>query len=210
MNNVSFGSNYKFNIGHDFPYEVMDKIGRHEIQGNATVSQKYPSFQESCKTGVFAEVTVSVPDKLDADIESILASKGIKFSKLTTKEALDPENIKNRIQLSELDKRHNCFLVDINTKAMDKLFKENGLAYIEPNGTNGIGERYKRVGEFLRTGKNIDATRVVLGEKAGKLTASILDGRHRFAYMRDLGMKEIPLSMDEDSYNLAIKHGLIK
>jgi hypothetical protein len=35
------------------------------------------------------------------------------------------------------------------------------------------------------------------------------DGRHRFAYLRDKGLKEIPMSFDKESVIHAKKHGYI-
>lgn len=205
---VSFGSNFKFNIGHNFPYEVMDVLASQQRKG-VLVSGEFPSFSESVKTGVFEKVSVTSPDSLDDKIEALLISKGIDFHKQTFAEALDLENIKNRIQLSKNDKEFGYNLVEFDTDVLNELFKKDGVSYIEPYGKNGIGTRYRGVGEYLKTGRNIDATRVYFGETAGKLTAVIEDGRHRFAYMRDLGMERIPISIDKNSYEVAKKYGLI-
>jgi hypothetical protein len=35
------------------------------------------------------------------------------------------------------------------------------------------------------------------------------DGRHRFAYLRDIGLKKIPMSLDKESVRNAKKHGYI-
>lgn len=205
---ISFGSNFKFNIGHNFPYEVMDVLASQQRKG-VLVSGEFPSFSESVKTGVFEKVSVTSPDSLDDKIEALLISKGIDFHKQTFAEALDLENIKNRIQLSKNDKEFGYNLVEFDTDVLNELFKQDGVSYIEPYGKNGIGTRYRGVGEYLKTGRNIDATRVCFGETAGNLTAVIEDGRHRFAYMRDLGMERIPISIDKNSYEVAKKYGLI-
>lgn len=205
---VSFGSNYKFNVGYNFPYEVMDKLACQHRKG-VVISEEFTPFSESVKTGVFAKVSVSSPDSLDDKIEALLLSKGIDFHKQTFAEALDLENIKNRIQLSKNDKEFGYNLVEFDTDVLDELFKEDGVSYIEPHGKNGLGTRYRGVGEYLKTGRNIDATRVHFRETDGSLSALIEDGRHRFAYMRDLGMKTIPVSIDENSYEIAQKYGLI-
>ena len=208
---VSFGSNYSFNIGKNFPYEVQDKLGMYEIMGTGVqVREEFTPFQEAVKTGVFANMTVTAPDKYDGEIETLLLSRGIDFHKQTFKEALDLENIKSRIQLSEDDKYFGYKLVEIDTDTLNKLFIEDECSYILPNGINGIFDRYKNVGEYLKTGQKIDATQVCFSEKNGKLAASISDGRHRFAYMRDLGMKSIPVAVDKKSYEIAVIHGLVK
>lgn len=205
---LSFGSNYRFNIGRNFPYEVMDEIENCRNK-DIIVNEKHTPFEEAAKTGVFANVTVSSPNCFDGKIEAILLSRGIDFRRQTFEEALDLDNIKNRIQLSEDDFYYGNRLINIDTKILDNLFKEDGISYIEPYGKNGISNRYKGVGEYLKTGEKIDATKVCFMEQDGKLAASINDGRHRFAYMRDLGMKEIPVSVDKNSYEIAKKYGLI-
>ena len=210
-NVVSFGSNYKFNIGKNFPYEVQEKLGLYEIKGSGVkVYEEFTPFQEAVKTGVFASMIVSAPDKYDGEIETLLLSRGIDFHKQTFKEALSLDNIKNRIQVSEDDKYWGYQLVEIDTDILNQLFIEDGNSYIEPSGTNGIGDRYIGVEKYLKTGQKIDATRVHFSEEDGKLTAKIGDGRHRFAYMRDLGMKSIPVAIDKKSYEIAVKHGLVK
>lgn len=205
---VSFGSNYRFNIGANFPYKVMNKLESFN-DGEITIKEKYTPFDEASKTGVFAKVAVSAPDYFDSKIETLLISKGIDFHKQTFSDAMDLDNIKNRIQLSGHDAGYGFSLIDVDTEILDNLLKEDGASYIEPNGRNGISNRYQCVGKYLQTGENIDATKVYLQECDGKLTATIGDGRHRFAYMRDIGMESIPISVDKNSYNLAVKYGLI-
>lgn len=39
--------------------------------------------------------------------------------------------------------------------------------------------------------------------------ASFTNGRHRFAYMRDIGLKRIPVAMSRESANNAKKHSLL-
>lgn len=205
---VSFGSNYRFNIGANFPYKVMKKLASRSCDG-IVVKEKYMPFEEATKTGIFAKVTVNAPEYFDGSIEKLLLSKGINFHKQTIDEAMDLDNIKNRIQLSEHDAGYGYSLIDVDTEILNKLFKEDGASYIEPYGKNGANEKYKNVGEYLKTGENINATKVYFMEKDGELTAAIGDGRHRFAYMRDLGMKSIPISVDKDSYEIAQKYGLV-
>ncbi len=208
MFNVSFGSNYRLDAGKNFPDDIIDKLYKYERKG-AEITTEFVPFKEAMQTGIYERINVSAPDKYDGEIETLLLSKGIDFHKQTKKEALDLENIKSRIQLSRLSEMQGCHLVEIDTQKLDELFKKDGMSYIEPNGKNGIGNRYQNVGEYLKTGQNIDATQVVLNEYDGDLTASILDGRHRFAYLRDLGMEKIPVAIDKDSFKTAQKYGLI-
>ena len=92
---------------------------------------------------------------------------------------------------------------------LTELFKKDGISYIEPKGGNGIGNRYSRVIEYLKTGQPIDATLVYLNKRYDGLSASIGDGRHRFAVLRDMGMKKIPVALHNESIELAREYGLI-
>lgn len=208
MTNISFGSNYRFGIGSDYPGAVMNKLACYQRDG-AVIATEFLPLHESMQTGIYENVLISAPDKFDGEIETLLLSNGIDFHKQTKEEALDLENIKNRIQLSDLDKIRDAYLIELDVKKLNELFKQDDISYIEPNGTNGIGSRYKDVGEYLKTGQNIDAVRVILNERSGNLAACIADGRHRFAYLRDMGMKTMPVCLDKDSFKLAAKHGLV-
>ena len=85
---VSFGSNYRFNIGSNFPNDVVDKLWNYEFRG-VELRENYTSFEEASKTGIYATMTVTAPDKFDGEIETLLLSRGIDFHKQTFDEALD-------------------------------------------------------------------------------------------------------------------------
>ena len=208
MFNISFGSNYKINVGNNFPNEALDKIYNYEFKGGKIYSQ-FTDIEEAQKTHIYEKMNVCIPDEHDIDFETYLISKGINFKKETTKEAMDIENIKGRIELSKQQKARNYVLVEIDTNKFNELFKQNGISYISPNGTNGIGNRYKKFEEYLKTGQPITATDVNVNVFNGKLSTSINDGRHRFAYLRDMGMNKIPIAMSKESYQNAKEFGLI-
>jgi len=207
MISVSFGSNYKFDITRNYPKEAMDELAEYEDKGARIIGQ-FPSLLESAKTGVYEHVLVSSPDKYDYDIETILKSRGIDFHKQTKQEAMELKNIKNRIVLGKYD--DNKFLVEVNTAKFNELFKQDGISYIEPYGTNGLDSRYEDVGKYLETGLDIDAVKVCITEmKEGQIRASVIDGRHRFAYLRDLGLETMPVCLDKNSLKIAKKYGLV-
>lgn len=208
MQNISFTSNFRFNVGRNFPYNAVDRIYSYEFK-KGTVREYYPTFEEASKTGVFQKLTLTVPDEFDREIESYCSQKGIDYKKQTFDEAMDLENIKKRIQIDRYSDKSKNHLVELDVKTLDDLFKKDAISYIEPNGVNGIGNRYKKVGEYLKTGENIDATIVHFEDFCGQLRARISDGRHRFAYLRDLGMQKIMVQLDDESLQLAKKFKLI-
>lgn len=204
---ISFGSNYLINQGKEFPYKVIDNLYCLERQGVA-ISQEFTPFKEACETGIFSTIRVSSPDEIDETIETILLSNGIDFHKTSKEFALKPENIISRIQVDPYF-NHSHSLVEIDVEKFDKLFKEDKLSYIEPQGTNGIGERYNNFVDYLKTNKPINASRVYVNVLDEEICAAIGDGRHRFAVLRDMGIKKLPVAMDETSIKNAKKFGLI-
>ena len=102
--------------------------------------------------------------------------------------------------------RNYCTVVNIDVMKFDELFKRDKGFYVGPQGAGGIQGRYGKFGEFLKRGIPIEMPIAVVNED-GK--ASFTNGRHRFAYLRDLGLKVMPISMDKDYVRYAKKYGVI-
>jgi hypothetical protein len=97
-------------------------------------------------------------------------------------------------------------IVNVNTDAFDNAFANTKWQYIGEGGEGGIGDRYKTFANFIKTAKSIEAPNVSVN-KDGAIVFG--DGRHRYAYLRDAGLKNIPLSMDAESIKNAQKFGYI-
>ena len=97
-------------------------------------------------------------------------------------------------------------IVKVNSNAFDASFSKTGWQYIGEGGKGGIGNRYKNFAEFIKTAKSIDAPNVAVNKDGGIVFG---DGRHRYAYLRDMGVKNIPLSMDAESIKNAKKFGYL-
>lgn len=108
--------------------------------------------------------------------------------------------------LAKTDRQYN--LVNIDVEKFDKLFQNDIGFYINRGGTNGIHGRYERFGDFLRTKTPIEASLVHISEDMQ--TASFSNGRHRYAFLRDMGMKIMPVAMDNESFIRAKKLGIAK
>ncbi len=91
----------------------------------------------------------------------------------------------------------------------DKIFAEN-QQYIGRYGIGGIGTRYTDFIKYMESGMPIYASTVVIREENNKPVISFVDGRHRYCVMRDLGFDRIPISIDEESMQVAQKYGLLK
>ncbi len=214
INNTSFGSIYKYDVtgkNQDEAGFVSSELWEkaNEDYNGVQIFNDFPSFSEIQRTGVFEKVHVSADDKYDNFIESLLIQNNINFTKVTHEEALDHDNIYNRLTLSEHAQMYGKELVSLDTAKIDELFARDE-AYISPNGESGtISDRYQGVIDYLQTGRNINATEAVIHEQNGKLQFTVLDGRHRFAVMRDMGMQKVKIALDKDSYLIAKQNGLI-
>ncbi|MBQ4646545.1 MAG: hypothetical protein IJB79_04275 [Candidatus Gastranaerophilales bacterium] len=203
--NISFGSNYLINQGRNFPYEAIDQIENIE---DIKLTQEFCPFDEACKTGIFSKITLSSPDDYDNEIERILISNNINFLKTSIKDALNLKNITSRMILDP-DFSDRYELVLMNTEDLNELFKMDDTSYIEPFGVNGLERRYEGFCDYLRTGKKIYAPMVVINNFNGELSASISDGRHRFAVLRDMGIKQMPVAIPKYSIDIAKRYGLL-
>lgn len=78
--------------------------------------------------------------------------------------------------------------------------KDHGF-YVSPNGGGAaIGNRYQTFGEWLKKGEPVEMPEVSYNEsleyKGGGV--SFGNGRHRFAWLRDHGVKKIPVCVPEE------------
>jgi hypothetical protein len=70
--------------------------------------------------------------------------------------------------------------------------------YVGPQGEGGIKGRYGRFGEHLASGKPVEQPLMSIGPTG---EATFGNGRHRFAYLRDQGATEMPVSVPEELYD---------
>lgn len=91
-------------------------------------------------------------------------------------------------------------LVKVPIDLIEEAFKKDESVYIGKGGSGEIAGRYKRFEDFLRAGNPIEAPEVSLSkQKDGSLRVGFTNGRHRFAVLRDVGYREIGLSLSKDS-----------
>lgn len=108
-------------------------------------------------------------------------------------------------------------LVWVDAKKFDAAFKKDTDFYIGPGGAGGIKGRYPRFELFLFGGKeqltkdisipytgsdSMEVSEVSVNDE-GKV--GFINGRHRYAWLRDQGLKKIPVAMSKDSIKNAEK-----
>ena len=85
-------------------------------------------------------------------------------------------------------------IIWISVAKLDKSWKRDGGFYIGKFARgNGATSRtkYKRFGEFFRGGRSVWMPHI--GISAGHV--SFTDGRHRFAWLRDHGVRALPVTV---------------
>ncbi len=209
INRPSFGSLYKYNITNSNRSDVFEAENEIYEKTNCELEMEYTSFPELFKTGIYAKSSLYADDKFDDIVESLLKQKGIGFTKVTREEALNFDNINNRIVIPPEYKNSNMELFSINVEKLDKLLQKDVSFYIFPSGKKGgISNRYNSALDYISTGKDINASILILYEDETGLCAVINDGRHRYSAMRDMGMKNINFAMYPKYINLAKKYNL--
>ena len=120
----------------------------------------------------------------------------------------------NSIIVTKPSRAKGWVMVDINVKEFDKAFRKETDMYIGKGGKNQIKGRYDRIGFYIMGGSekitdefDIDyepAEHMEASEVSVTLDGriSFLNGRHRYAWLRDHGANTIPVMMDVNSvYN---------
>ena len=146
----------------------------------------------------------------DDEIETILANKGIKFERTSFAKLLDsPESVKSRVVVSKEDEEKGFRLVDVDRFYFDMNYEDYGYGYIGKGTDVCQPHRMERLEEYLKTGKKIHAPTVYIYDTGNHPEIIFQDGRHRYAYMRNMRMNGIPIAMNENSIKVAQKYHLL-
>ena len=169
----------------------------------------YPTQQEQ------KEIFTPQFDYLFSQMTYVKTDRGTKLF------ALDPETkrgIINRISPRGTPSEDSRF-VEVNVKDFDKLFKKNTGLYIGKGGEGGIAfpeksverktkkrgfafpaNRYEAFKEYLETDLPIGASEArIKSNSKGELSVQFINGRHRYAVLRDLGLRSIKMHISADA-----------
>ena len=96
----------------------------------------------------------------------------------------------------------------VNTEKFDNLWKHNEM---NVTSKNAIHNRYEQFKDYWLNNKDIEVSTAFIGRipKTNEEIVSIGDGRHRYAFMKDIGMKSIPMLLSNDSIKYAKENGFI-
>ena len=95
-------------------------------------------------------------------------------------------------------------VVNVNVADVDTAWSKNASSYISgPESPNifkrGNSDRYTLFGEFFKTGKPVEMSEIYL-DHFNELNFS--NGRHRFSWMRDHGVKSLPVVVPAEQAEL--------
>lgn len=96
-------------------------------------------------------------------------------------------------------------LVMFDTAKFDARFAKTD-SYVGHGGAGGIGNRYAGVKDYLSKNGAMYASEVHVRENGSVIFDN---GRHRYAVLRDAGVKEMPMSITEEGLQNAVKAGLL-
>lgn len=167
------------------------------------------SFQVSGYTNP-GKLYVQMPYEFDSQLMKLLAKLSVPYKKIEEDDSLDPDNIIKRIVICPSGHNKEEFLQKIDAAKLDVELKKDPAMHVGYNGKNGSGLKYDRFKAFLKTNQEIRSPIIYLRKlPCGEIETHIYDGRHRFAVLRDMGIKQIPVTIDKDSLELAKEIGLV-
>jgi len=108
--------------------------------------------------------------------------------------------------------KHNQRMVILDVDKFDSMWKTDPDFYVGPGGTgSAIAGRYDRFKEFLKNGDGYGPVPIFASQSYVRKDGVVgfNNGRHRFAVLRDMGIKKIPVSMGSESIRNARLLGLI-
>lgn len=178
-----------------------------------------------------SKYTIVAPDSFDADIETIMANRGIKFEKISTDDAIAPMSVLSRL----IPPKEGYSLIAIDSKKLEDLaqkqesnfehcksdyenyFRENtdfaiksdeqitpqtiSIKYLDDDSTPESLKRY--VDSFGVNNLNKDSI-AIYQSQLGERT----DINPYYA-LKELGFTKVPVYLDNESYKNALTLGLI-
>ena len=85
--------------------------------------------------------------------------------------------------------------VGVDVLALDSSWQRDS-DYVQPQGFNGLGDRYAEFGEWLSKATEPIWMPTISYSEATDWHVAFTDGRHRFAWLRDHGVKTLPVATD--------------
>ena len=224
VSKVSFGSTYKVQYNSadkKSDFEKFQAFGDYpHTEGSImTIKDKFTGYNYS------AERMLIVPDEQDKDVEAYCKRYGIEFTKRTNDELLNPQNIRYRIE----EPRKGYIQVDLDVDKFEEVLgraSDSNVKHCEED----YKKYFKKETDFvLKSGKPFPTSTLFIDSNIysgfdrfvdlygaknvhpridfAQVSPDYHDHAMYFA-LKDLGMKKIPVYVNENSYNVGHKLGL--
>ncbi len=195
-----------------------------EKEASNNVDVLYDTLQDdSYPYSTYEDCTIIAPGLLDYDIELYCMYNGINYKKFIDEELLSPDNIDNRIE----DAKAGMRIAYINSDKLEKLIKkqDSNFEHCKKDYDKYYNERTE---VMIRSGKQIPATTLYItpshsnvedtlqyidnfGAESLNSQQLLIDFAQRTDYpdhciyfaLKDLGMKNIPVYMNKNTYKSA-------
>ncbi|MBQ3641182.1 hypothetical protein II906_04550 [bacterium] len=230
VSTVSFGSTYKVNNSNKEAFKAFSEFaGKKEKEQGVSLSLK-DSMSPKYPYNYYAEHTLIVPDEMDSEVEAYCANNGIEFRKYETKDLLNPNAIIKRISQPEEGYR----LVNINAEKLAEFANKQDTNF--EHCRSDYEEYYSdSVQNMLRNGDEFPTSTLYInplngldslcgyvsrnGNSPEKFNENQLiftlnqqtnkpDHCVCFA-LKDLGIKNIPMYVNDDTYKACKLLGLL-
>lgn len=227
---ISFGSTYKVNniVNNKENFEKFETFAFRQRVNHGAESKTKKHTASEFPYIPSSECTLAIHDRYDYIVDSYLENRGIKFKKMPTEDVLNPQTICSRTKKP----KKGMFQVPINTDRLKRLCDLNFSNY-------SLSERdyydyYESDVEFmLRSGDEYPATTIHIKGKQStekelenikkfgpyllepghfyiELTKKADDYDHLVLFaLRDMGVKNVPVYVDKDTYKIADALGII-
>ena len=156
------------------------------------------------------ETYITVPDYNDEKTAKLLKKYDVPYYYFNVASGVDKAQIPSRIKIDKSDEDMGYKLVNVDVEKLDKLLETQSEYYVGYKAEGGNPEKYEAFRKFLHTKHDIQAPKVsIIKNFNGNFMPTINDGRHRFAVLRDMGLKTLPVAMTEQSEKFAQEAGII-
>ncbi len=213
------------------PSDVVDKYARHADWTGLKDVIDWHHFRESLK-GVFGHIGKAREAGAQhgaQEINAAFASAGrkVRFRKYSPDQPRDDHgrwasgggsssasiSVGGKditVSLSRVDQAVGYRLVNIDVHTFNAAWSRDHEFYVGPQGSGKgtIIGRYERFGEWIRNHDHDHMEASSAGVQSdGRVGFD--NGRHRFAWLRDQGLKTVPVAMDRQSIENARRHGYL-